>query len=58
MATICTIVLILPSQLAAITIPLEAATTRKPVTINSRLMIIIATIEEIAPSPPLPPRQR
>jgi len=49
MATICTIVLILPHQLAAITMPSEAASTLNPVMMNSLLMIIMATTEDILP---------
>ncbi len=41
-ATTCSIVFTFPSQLAWITTPCSAATSRNPVTANSRAMITIA----------------
>src|SRR5690554_6248176 len=49
MATIWVMVLILPHQLAAMTMPSEAAKTRRPVTANSLAMMMMATHEEISP---------
>lgn len=49
MATIWVMVLIFPHQLAAMTMPSEAARTRNPVTPNSLAMMMMATQEEMSP---------